>query len=218
MRLAAFIAQKGIRSAACEDIPVDVARDYAELADFYGLPVAAARRRIALGNRPYVARIGGKVAAAGWVARRWAHLPAVGRSFRLPGEERFIWNLGADPGYDHGLLYAVLLRGIVLREDAVRFWLDPSTPTEPSLPDLDSTGFTEVGEVSFLAGAGAVLRANGPIELVLAAADLMGLRLAASHSSGVLCPKLTDFAESGPRATAAASRRHAAAFSQVEGT
>jgi GNAT superfamily N-acetyltransferase len=161
-----------------------VVTDADELALINGLPVGAIRARWAAGNVAYVARLFGRPVAYGWVARGLAHIGELGLSFHVPGDGRYLWDFETLRHCRGRGIYPRLLQAIVEAEaDADRFWIIHAPENLPSGVGIERAGFTVAGELSLRPGGKSALQATGPIERVLDAIDLLGVRLAAAPLS-----------------------------------
>jgi GNAT superfamily N-acetyltransferase len=161
-----------------------VATDADELALINGLPVGAIRARWAAGNVAYVARLFGRPVGFGWVARGLAHIGELGLSFQVPGDGRYLWDFETLRHCRGRGIYPRLLKAITDAEaDARRFWIIHAPENLPSGVGIERAGFTVAGELSFRPGGRSALQGTGPIERVLDAIDLLGVRLAAAPVS-----------------------------------
>ena len=134
-------------------------------------PAIAARR--AAGNVPYIARLGGETLGYVWVARSMAHIPPLGLSFELPESDRMLWDMHVlEPGRGHGVC-SLLVRAVIEREKADRFW---AVVQPDHAPELEEAGFTLAADLFRLDGA-AAMESGSDLKRAQALAGLLGIEM-----------------------------------------
>ena len=162
-------------------LDVSPATDIASVAQINQLAPAEVRRRIANGNRPYLASRGGVPAAYGWVAAERVDIGELGIETALPAGDRYLWDFGTLPAFRGLGVYPRLLDAIRTHEleRASRFWIIHAPENAPSGVGMSRAGFESVAELSFTAASAVALRPLGTSGRVHVAAELLGVALAA---------------------------------------
>jgi len=134
------------------------------------------RRRFELGHRGYVASLNGVPAAWGWVATRAAEIGELATTFRIPRDDRYLWNFVTLPSHRGLGIYPRLLDEIVRAEsaEATRFWVAYAPENRASGAGIAKAGFVNVAELSFDRDRRPALHAILPGGAALAA-HLLGL-------------------------------------------
>ena len=163
-------------------LTVGPARDDGELALVTGSfdRVLAAKR--ALGQKPYIARLGAESVGYAWVATGPAHIGEIGVSFQVMPEDRYLCELVIfDPrGAD---LEPQILQAIVRQEKPGRFWAAAGCHKGLSLAELQSAGFDMVASLRFSPGSGVTLTPGASGERLDAAAELLDLPVTAEPAT-----------------------------------
>lgn len=118
------------------------AADDEELARAAGLPVDEVMARRQRGNRPYLARVGGELAAYGWACHwtaecGWKNLP-----FTVRDGDCYLWDFATLPPWRGNGLYPSLLAWILRHDDgAQHFWIMHRQSNEASRRGIARAGF-----------------------------------------------------------------------------
>jgi len=121
------------------------------MASLHGRPVRDMRRRMERGHVAWVARLDGHVAGWGWIATREAEIGEIGRSFRLPDGDRYLWNFATAPAFRGLGVYPRLLDAMVVARSryADRFWVACAPENHASAAGIRKAGFRFVARLSF---------------------------------------------------------------------
>lgn len=143
----------------CEETHLEADEAAALLAQAMGLAGSSEiRRRLAAGNRCFVARgDGGVVAGYGWVSRGEERIGELERTLHMAPGEAYIWDCATLPPYRRRGVYTTLLLAMVeaLRgEGARRLWIGAARGNRPSLRGFARAGFEPVARVAFLRALG----------------------------------------------------------------
>ena len=169
------------------DFHAGTTADIALLARLAALDSGEVEARLTAGHRPYVATIGGKPAAYGWVAGTGATIGELGVAFTLPRGDRYLWNFATLPAWRGRGTYPHLLRAIVAAESppAARLRIIHAPENPASTRGITKAGFAPVGELSFRARGGAGFRPfDDPVRARVGAALLGVPLLDASDGAG----------------------------------
>jgi hypothetical protein len=163
------------------NLEVSNTTDITTISSVNELSPSEVRRRIAAGNQPYVAFLNGVPAAYGWVASERVDIGELGIDSALPAGDRYLWDFGTVPNFRGLGIYPRLLDAILSSEAerAERFWIIHAPENAPSGVGMSRAGFESIAELSFTADSGVALRPMGDSGRVLAAAQLLGVPLAA---------------------------------------
>jgi GNAT superfamily N-acetyltransferase len=155
------------------------ATDDGALAALNGIPIEEVQARRAAGHRPYVGLLDGAPVAYGWVATREASIGELGLTFRLPAEDRYLWDFATLPEWQGRGFYPRLLQTILIAESrtARRFWILHAPENTPSGAGMEKAGLVAVGRLSFRPDGGVALAVAGPVERARAGAALLGVEL-----------------------------------------
>jgi GNAT superfamily N-acetyltransferase len=128
--------------------------DAAALAAAMGLTgTAELGRRFDAGSRCFVARVGGALAAWGWVSRGVEAIGELERSLHMRSGEAYCWDCATLPAYRRRGLYTALLGhiAVVLRnKGAQRLWIGASRLNRPSLRGFAAAGFQPAINLTYL--------------------------------------------------------------------
>jgi GNAT superfamily N-acetyltransferase len=114
----------------------------AELARAADLTVAEVEARQRRGNRAYLARVGGEVAAYGWACHGtaecgWRNLP-----FTVPQGDCYLWDFATLPRWRGNGLYPALLTWILGREEPIScYWIMHNRDNKASRRGIARAGF-----------------------------------------------------------------------------
>ena len=157
------------------DVAMSSSSDEALVATVTGMEIEAVRERMNLGHRPWLARIGNEPAGWGWVATREAGIAELGIAITLPPGERYLWDFVTVPVWRGRGVYSALLRTILTREGAERYWIGHDEGNMPSARGVAKVGFREVGAVLRMADGQMTFVPQGPTDRAEAAMALLGL-------------------------------------------
>lgn len=133
---------------------VEVTEKHHMLAQLAELPLLEVRGRVVGGHRPYLAYMGDTPVAYGWVATRQAEIGELNMLFTIPPTNRYLWDFQTLPEWRGLGLYPRLLQAIIAAEmaqGAERFWIIYAPENRPSAAGITRAGFSDVGELSFIA-------------------------------------------------------------------
>lgn len=155
---------------------VDDARVIAAIAR---LSVDEANRRLATGNRAYVARIHDAVVAHGWSATHTVEIGEISLTFTLPTGNYYLWAFVTAPDWRGRGVYPRLLHAILHAEmdEAARFWIGHEPGNAASARGILKAGFTHAGDLLLLPDGSMALAPAGPLERARAGADVLGAAL-----------------------------------------
>ena len=163
---------------ALPGLAIELAHELDLLAEVSGLSPSEIQARVDARHRPYLARLDQTPVAYGWMATRSASIGALGISFRVPPESRYLWDFVTLPGCRGKGIYPRLLQAILRREqEADRFWIGHDAPNVASAHGILKAGFTRVGEIYWLPDGSLAMVAIGSLERAWAGAALLGIRL-----------------------------------------
>lgn len=140
-----------------------------------------AHRRLAAGNRAYVARMHGLAVASGWSATRAVEIGELSLAFALPPGDHYLWAFATTPDWRGRGVYPRLLQAILRAEmdEAVRFWIGHEPGNIASARGIVKAGFTRAGDLFILADGSLALASAGPLERARDGADVLGVPLLA---------------------------------------
>jgi GNAT superfamily N-acetyltransferase len=164
----------GIRIARSDD-----ARLIARLA---GITKDEAADRLRDRHQLYLGWLHDQPVAYGWSATRRASIDEIGRSFRIPSGDRYLWDFATLPAWRGYGIYPRLLQAIIRVEhnDAEHFWIAFLPVNHASERGIAKAGFRPAGAV-VAAGRALRLAACGPVARARSGAALLGVPL--SHGA-----------------------------------
>jgi len=136
-------------------------------------------RRLATGNRAYIARMRGAAVAHGWSATRAVEIGEISLSFTLPTGDHYLWAFATAPDWRGRGVYPRLLQAILRAEmhETARFWIGHEPGNAASARGILKAGFTHTGDLFILPSGGMALAPAGPLERARAGADVLGVAL-----------------------------------------
>jgi RimJ/RimL family protein N-acetyltransferase len=158
-----------------ERVVVVASNDRPLLADLVQTSPEEVDQRIQSGHRAYVAFVDGTPAGHGWVATREAEIGELDLRLMLPERDTYLWDFGTVTAFRGLGVYPAILRAILERENADRFWIIYAPENLPSGLGIERAGFTRVADLSFDRAGRATLRGAVKAERVKAAARLLHL-------------------------------------------
>ncbi len=142
------------------DFQVRVADNDISLARLNRITLDEVQARRQAGHRPYIGYLGQTAVTYGWVATREASIGELNLFFRIPLDQRYLWDFATLPQWQGKGLYPRLLQAIVQLEPAERFWIIHAPENLPSGAGMHKAGFQVVGQLSF--------RSDGNVGLIAA--------------------------------------------------
>jgi GNAT superfamily N-acetyltransferase len=140
---------------------IETAADMADLAVAMDLSsVEPIRQRLAGKRRCFCLRVGGYIAAYGWVTHGAECVGELERRFNLHDDEAYIWDCATIPAWRGQRLYSALLSHIIYRlhDEGVRegpplplsrIWIGASRQNRPSIQGFINAGFEPVVDVTY---------------------------------------------------------------------
>jgi GNAT superfamily N-acetyltransferase len=183
------------------DVVID--SDLQQLIGIHRISQTEGLARLKDGHLPYVARMDGQLVGYGWVATRKASIGELDLTFKLPSDDRYLWDFATLPDWQGHGLYPRLLQTILEREskNAKRFWIIHAPENLPSGAGMSKAGFEFVGQLSFTAdGMVGLAPFTDTIDRARSGASLLGVPLIESvlapcwHCGGMTA-KLPDRAD-----------------------
>jgi GNAT superfamily N-acetyltransferase len=162
-----------------DGLAVERMDDAHPIAEIARLSADEVDRRLATGNRAYLARIHGAAVAHGWSATRAVEIGEISLAFTLPPGDHYLWAFATAPDWRGRGIYPRLLQAILRAEmdEAVRFWIGHEPGNAASAHGILKAGFTHAGDLFILPGGSMALAPAGPLERARAGADVLGAML-----------------------------------------
>ena len=113
--------------------------------------------RFSGGRRCYVARVGGAVAAYGWVSFEEEWIGELGKRLRLAPGDAYVWDCVCLPAYRGKRLFPALLAYVArdLRTEGLRrVWIGANTESVASQKGIALAGFQPMADVFLAPGPG----------------------------------------------------------------
>lgn len=154
------------------------------------IPIAEAGARLRDGHHAYLATLDGRPVGYGWAATRAASIGELGLEFKLPGDERYLWDFGTLPAYRGRGVYPRLLQAMLRAEAAARAWILHAPENGPSATGIGRAGFRPVGRLAFRAGGDVALGEVRDDMRAWWGAELVGVAVTDEAVSGCWsCPR-----------------------------
>jgi hypothetical protein len=150
------------------------------LSNLMGVPEAAMREQLWLGDRAYLARVGTLPIAVGWSATGEVALLGGRVTLHVPPNSRYLYGFVTHTDWRGRGIYPHLLQVILRTEEQEHFWIIHLLENTPSQRGIHKAGFRVAGRLSFLPIGGlGLIPPPGDSERAQVAEHLLGLPLIA---------------------------------------
>jgi GNAT superfamily N-acetyltransferase len=162
--------------AVPEGLVIKANADIFLLATIGELSVEEVIRRIAAGNRAYVAFLHGRPAAFGWLATKTAAIGEIATRIQMPTGNGYLWNFRTLADYRGKGIYPALLQWILRHDNELHhFWIIHAPENQASEKGILKAGFRLAGLLSLNAKFEPTLEVNGLPASTLALIHAMGI-------------------------------------------
>lgn len=113
----------------------------------------AVRQRFKTGTRCFGGWVDGRLGVYGWASHGVEWIGELGREFRIPREDVYVWDCATLPDYRRNRLYSGLLSFMTNRlhlGGARRIWIGSDRNNQPSIGGFRNAGFQPAVEVTSL--------------------------------------------------------------------
>lgn len=150
--------------------------DDAAFAAASGLPPTEIAARRAVGDRPYLATVGGEAVGWGWSATRRLAIGELGIARTLPPHDRYLWAFETAEAWRGRGVYPLLLQAILRHEapEGARSWIGHDPGNVSSARGIARAGFCRVGVLYRSPGGDFTLIPTGPLDRARVGAALLG--------------------------------------------
>lgn len=160
------------------DLTVEESTHVELLSHLMGIPEAALREQLWLGDRAYLARLGTLPVAVGWSATGAVALFGGRVTLHIPPNNRYLYGFVTHPDWRGRGMYPHLLQAILRTEEQEHFWIMHLLENTPSQRGILKAGFRVAGRLSFLStGELGLIPPPGDSERAQVAEHLLGLPL-----------------------------------------